>query len=41
MSPCHLCGEPITDRFPRTRGDEPHIDALAASVGGFSPHTRG
>ena len=27
--------------FPRVSGDEPHIDALTASVVGFSPRERG
>ena len=33
-------GEPRKS-FPRVSGDEPHIDALTASVVGFSPRERG
>ena len=41
MSPAAFKGMSAALGFPRVSGDEPHLDALMASVLGFSPRERG
>ena len=41
MSPLKGFADGISERFPRTRGDEPALDVLDTLPATFSPHTRG